>query len=305
MNSKQHSRIAPPGDSSDDIPFALRDPLDSYIAPSPGQFSRPPGWVLGVILLISVATLGSALWIFNLRPQGLRTEVNPAPTNPSDSATPAPEEDSLLGHRPYAEADPSTLVAIDDTGKHKLKKAAATAFVRMQDAAKADGISLLPLSTYRSIEDQQYLFFEVKSIRGQDASTRAEVSAPPGYSEHHTGYAVDIGDGTAPDTNLSVSFEETAAFQWLQENASHYSFELSFLPNNEQGITYEPWHWRFVGDQSSLETFYKGIPQPPETLPEESLGEENLGEDNLGEESLGENTPNPEVSPGTPTNEDN
>ena len=176
MNSKQHSRTAPPGDSSDDIPFALRDPLDSYIAPSPGQFSRPPGWVLGLILLIAVATLGSALWIFNLRPQGLRTEVNP--TNPSDAATPAPEEDSLLGHRPYAEADPATLVAIDDRGEHKLKEAAATAFVQMQDAAKADGISLVPLSAYRSIEDQQYLFFEVKSIRALLSRERRPKAAP-------------------------------------------------------------------------------------------------------------------------------
>lgn len=282
MNSKQHSKTAPSatGDSSDDIPFALRDPLDSY-APASGQFSRPPGWVLGLILLIALATLGSALWIFNLRPQGQRTDLNtPAPpvTNPSVSATgDTPEEESLLGHRRYAEADPATLVAIDDTGEHKLKEAAATAFVRMQDAAKADGISLLPLSAYRSIEDQQYLFFEVKSIRGQDTSTRAEVSAPPGYSEHHTGYAVDIGDGTAPDSNLSHSFEDTEAFRWLQENASHYSFELSFLPNNEQGIAYEPWHWRYVGDQNSLETFYKGIPQP-------SSAPGNPTEDNLGDD---------------------
>jgi D-alanyl-D-alanine carboxypeptidase len=182
-------------------------------------------------------------------------------------------------------------VPIDDTGEHQLKEAAANAFLRMQDAAKADGVNLVPLSAYRSIEDQQYLFFEVKSIRGQDTSTRAEVSAPPGYSEHHTGYAVDIGDGTDPESNLSISFEDTEAFRWLQENASHYSFELSFLPNNEQGIAYEPWHWRYVGDQSSLETFYKGIPQPPPAnLTEDSLGNDSLGNDSLTNDSLGENT---------------
>ena len=61
----------------------------------------------------------------------------------------------------------------------------------------------------------------------------------------------------APATNLSSSFAITAAFRWLQNNAAQYSFELSFPENNPQGINYEPWHWRFVGDSHSLETFYK------------------------------------------------
>lgn len=297
MSSKQHSKTVPStssGDPSDDIPFALRDPLDSYPTPASGQLPRPPWWVIGLMSLVAVGTLGFTFWIFNLRPQELRSGGNsPTPSDPALSPQPGatPSEESLLGHRRYAEADPSQLVAIDDTGEHKLQEAAATAFLRMQDAAKADGVSLLPLSAYRSIKDQQYLFFDVKSIRGQDTSTRAEVSAPPGYSEHHTGYAVDIGDGTAPDSNLSGSFEDTEAFRWLQENASHYSFELSFLPNNDQGIAYEPWHWRYVGDQDSLETFYKGIPPAsPSTLetPVEENGLASPSPDNTGENSSNE-----------------
>ena len=85
---------------------------------------------------------------------------------------------------------------------------------------------------------------------------RAEVSAPPGFSEHHTGYAVDIGDADVPDANLSVAFEETAAFEWLEVNGPRYGFELSFEEGNEQGVQYEPWHWRFIGDSDSLQTFY-------------------------------------------------
>ena len=127
----------------------------------------------------------------------------------------------------------------------------------MEEAARKDGVSLMVLSAYRSIEDQQYLFFEVKKERGQDSSTRAEVSAPPGYSEHHTGYAIDIGDADAPDTDLAIAFEETKAFEWLEANAARYSFELSFPEGNEQGVQYEPWHWRYVGDSDSLETFYQ------------------------------------------------
>lgn len=270
MSSKQNSRTVPStssGEPNDDIPFALRDPLDSYPKNPSGQLPRPPWWIIGLMSLVALGTFASAFWIFNPRPKlnpPVANDVSVLPTTAGET----PTEEILLGHRRYAEADPSTLVAIDDTGEHKLQEPAATAFLRMQDAAQADGVSLLPLSAYRSIEDQQYLFFDVKSIRGQDSSTRAEVSAPPGYSEHHTGYALDIGDGTDPESNLSTSFEETEAFRWLQENASHYSFELSFLPNNEQGIAYEPWHWRYVGNQESLELFYKGTSQPSSVAPE-------------------------------------
>jgi D-alanyl-D-alanine carboxypeptidase len=139
----------------------------------------------------------------------------------------------------------------------RLRKAAAKAFIEMQSDARRSGVILMPISAFRSKATQEKLFFEVKKQRNQQTRKRAEVSAPPGYSEHHTGYAIDIGDGRAPATNLSSSFANTAAFRWLQNNAAQYSFELSFPENNPQGINYEPWHWRFVGDSHSLETFYK------------------------------------------------
>ena len=69
--------------------------------------------------------------------------------------------------------------------------------------------------------------------------------------------ALDIGDGDV-GANLTESFEETRAFQWLEQNAPYYSFELSFPRGNEQGVSYEPWHWRYVGNQESLEIFHKG-----------------------------------------------
>jgi D-alanyl-D-alanine carboxypeptidase len=127
----------------------------------------------------------------------------------------------------------------------------------MSAAAARDGISLVPISGFRAVGDQKHLFFDVKAQRGQVTTKRAEVSAPPGYSEHHTGYAVDIGDGKTPATNLSPTFENTSAFKWLEKNAAYYSFEISFPKDNPQGVNYEPWHWRFVGDTDSLKTFYK------------------------------------------------
>ena len=165
--------------------------------------------------------------------------------------------DNILGHLPYEQVSESELSPITSDGRIRLHKAAATKFKQMQAAARNQGIILTPISGFRSVDSQDYLFFDVKEQRVQDASKRAEVSAPPGYSEHHTGYAIDIGDGKVPATNVSPNFENTAAFRWLEQNAARYSFELSFPPDNPQGISYEPWHWRFVGDRKSLETFYK------------------------------------------------
>jgi len=180
------------------------------------------------------------------------TEATTNSTNPNTN-----NPDNLLGHYPYPEASPGELQGLGSDPRIQLRRPAAESFEAMVQAAKAQGVILVPLSGFRSISDQQHLFFDVKAERGQVATKRAEVSAPPGYSEHHTGYAIDVGDGKVPATNLGTDFEKTEAFQWLQQNAARFNFEISFTPNNPQGVSYEPWHWRFVGDIKSLETFYK------------------------------------------------
>lgn len=205
----------------------------------------------------SALTAGDSAASPQTSPQTSRNTTEETDPTESDATSLAPEEADLLGHLPYPEAPLDELVPITNDGVWELRAAAADRFLAMQAAAKADGVDLAVLSAFRTIADQQTLFFEIKAERGQVAAERAEVSAPPGYSEHHTGYAIDIGDGNAPETDLSVEFEQTEAFEWLEENAAYFSFELSFPLNNEQGIAYEPWHWRFVGDQDSLETFYR------------------------------------------------
>lgn len=159
----------------------------------------------------------------------------------------------LLGHFPYQEVNARDLVSI--APGLQLHKDAAQALLTMQAAARADGVDLVVLSAYRSVALQDRLFFDVKSARNQTAKERARVSAPPGYSEHSTGYAVDLGDAGAPGTNLSASFDQTAAFAWLQANAPRYQFTLSFPRGNAQGVNYEPWHWRFEGTAQALRVF--------------------------------------------------
>ena len=117
-----------------------------------------------------------------------------------------------------------------------------------------DGVALVPVSGFRSYERQERVFFNVAAERGQTPRERAKVSAPPGYSEHHTGYAVDISTPELGD-ELSVAFERTAAFRWLAANAATHGFEMSFGKDHPTGVSYEPWHYRWVGDAHSMRTF--------------------------------------------------
>ncbi len=120
---------------------------------------------------------------------------------------------------------------------------AARAWLRMRAAAYADGIVLEAISGYRS-HDYQLGIFERKRARGQSIAQILTVNAAPGYSEHHSGCALDIGAPGEPPAE--ESFERTAAFAWLCANAPADGARLSYPRDNPHGIVYEPWHWRFI-----------------------------------------------------------
>lgn len=163
------------------------------------------------------------------------------------------EDGRLLGHFPYPEAKDAQLVSV--APGMKLHQDAAQSYLAMQQAAAADGVSLTLLSAFRSVEDQEQLFFNIKAQRNQTSLDRARVSAPPGFSEHSTGFAIDLGDFSQPNTNLSPAFTETSAFRWLRNNAARYQFTLSFPQGNPQGVNFEPWHWRYEGSVDALRLF--------------------------------------------------
>ncbi|MFB2835423.1 D-alanyl-D-alanine carboxypeptidase family protein [Floridanema evergladense] len=262
--ASKRSRVTP---SLEDIPEALRETPTTVTQHRKHRFWLIPGLTgLGLIAMFAgfwVATFSSLdlskLNIFSANnSQSKDNPPTPAPVEPSQVPTKQPDiVVGKSGHFAYQEAPLPQLQSITTDGRIKLRQPAAQKFKAMVAAARAQGIILVPISGFRSIAEQQHLFFDVKAQRNQAAAERASVSAPPGYSEHHTGYAVDIGDGNVPATNLNPYFEKTAAFKWLQANAPRFSFEMSFPKNNAQGVSYEPWHWRFVGDRQSLETFYK------------------------------------------------
>ena len=159
---------------------------------------------------------------------------------------------SVLGHLPYKEITKEKLVVIEpNIAVHIDMK---ESLLKMRQDAENDGIFLVFLSGYRSINLQKEIFYSLKSIRNQVATERARVSAPPGYSEHSTGFAIDIGDFNKPNTDFEVEFENTDAFRWLKNNAAKYHFKLSFNKNNKN-VDFEPWHWRYEGSIEALKVF--------------------------------------------------
>ena len=122
---------------------------------------------------------------------------------------------------------------------------ACAAWRRLRDEAASDGIELIAVSAFRSVARQT----EIIRRKLDDGKAIAEILryvAAPGFSEHHTGRAIDIG---CPGfTDLEENFETTPAFAWLQRRAGRHGFSLSYPRGSETGISYEPWHWFWRAD---------------------------------------------------------
>lgn len=110
----------------------------------------------------------------------------------------------------------------------------------MRQAAAEEGVVLHLVSAFRSA-DYQAGMIRRKLDNGDSLDDILRVTAAPGYSEHHTGRAIDIGTNDSPA--LEEVFETTDAFHWLNRHAGNFGFVLSYPRNNPSAIAYEPWHW--------------------------------------------------------------
>ena len=147
-----------------------------------------------------------------------------------------------------------------------LQTPACDAFLEMQKAAAADGVTVWMQSGYRSVKYQTGLYerkTKYYTDRGYDTATAKEMAAavvnPPGYSEHNCGLAADLN--SPEHTGLDEGFENTTAFRWLCEHAVEYGFILRY-PKGAEGkteITYEPWHWRYVGGENAAKISASGL----------------------------------------------
>lgn len=147
-----------------------------------------------------------------------------------------------------------------------LQTVACDAFLEMQKAAAADGVTVWMQSGYRSVKYQTSLYERKTKYyldKGYDNATAREKAAavvnPPGYSEHNCGLAADLN--SPEHTGLDEGFEKTAAFRWLCEHAGDYGFILRYPKDAEDKteIIYEPWHWRYVGVENAAKINANGL----------------------------------------------
>ena len=137
-----------------------------------------------------------------------------------------------------------------------LRRVAASALDEMAKAARADGVTLVASSAYRSYEYQTQVYNRNVREMGQEAADRE--SAKPGHSQHQTGLVVDFG-------SIDDSFAATAASRWLSANASRFGWSLSF-PDGYEAVTgyrWESWHYRYIGKglAAFIDKYFDGIQQ--------------------------------------------
>ena len=170
-----------------------------------------------------------------------RSALSPA-INKTWAALGIPADYAASRHLPL-QREPRKLVGIgrNPDGRHlRLTPRAAAAWRRMQAAAAADGITLLPISGFRSIARQTKII-RLKLASGQSLRAILQLVAAPGCSEHHTGRALDLASPADPE--LEERFALTPEFRWLKKHAAGFGYHLSYPPRNPHGISYEPWHW--------------------------------------------------------------
>ena len=137
------------------------------------------------------------------------------------------------------------LVEFSEKGKSfQLDADALKAWRAMREQALKESVSMYLISAFRSIR-RQHEIIESKKQRGLSEAAIYKVNAPAGFSEHHSGKAIDIGTENYPD--LEEVFAESPTFKWLSENAVNFDSRLSYPANNPYGIAYEPWHWLYIG----------------------------------------------------------
>jgi D-alanyl-D-alanine carboxypeptidase len=168
-------------------------------------------------------------------------------------------------HRPLVPADyvPADLVqpAVATTASGEaalLNRTTAAAAEAMFAAAAQEGVAMVLASGYRSYSTQVATYNGYVASRGQaDADT---ASARPGYSEHQTGWAFDIGDGSGAES-FKPGFKDRPAAIWAKANAHRFGFVVRYpwMLHEITGYFYEPWHLRFVGKEAAADMRARGI----------------------------------------------
>ena len=177
------------------------------------------------------------------------------------SSTEACEEEISLGDNRYSVGDqwcgrkldpvlrakPAQLARLPDRLSHMdlgiyILREARDAFAEMAEAASEKGIPLHVKSGFRSARYQEEIILR-RLKKGRLFENVIRYVAPPGYSEHESGRAVDLVSNHSP-------FHESNAYPWLKRNAARFGFRESYPENNGSPMPWEPWHWYYTGPEN-------------------------------------------------------
>lgn len=188
------------------------------------------------------------------------TQTEPPTTEPK-TVNGYPEEQQSPTEPTYVQGvmivnKKNPLPATYNKGEDPVAKAA---FDKMAAAAKEEGLELVAFSGFRSYEYQTTLYDRYVAKDGKDAADR--YSARPGYSEHQTGLAFDIGEKGRENLWLTSAFGESKAGQWLVNNAHKYGFILRYPQGKEEitGFMYESWHFRYLEGDLATKVYNSGV----------------------------------------------
>jgi len=164
------------------------------------------------------------------------------------------------GLRPlHEECDDLVSIGLDMFEREQqLERTTASQWQAMRLAADRDGIVLAIVSAFRSFDYQRQIIAR-KLAAGLSIEQIISVSALPGFSEHHTGRAVDVGTPGCPP--VTEAFEQTQAFSWLTRRGRDFGFRMSYSRGNKFGVIYEPWHWVFDGAPPNKTVERTGAPR--------------------------------------------
>ncbi|MBR1413630.1 MAG: M15 family metallopeptidase [Bacilli bacterium] len=154
---------------------------------------------------------------------------------------------------------PEDLVTINTNyafGTRQATKETVDAYINMWNAAKENGIHLMVNSAYRSYSDQEAVYNSYKAKNGEAYADK--YAARPGHSEHQTGLSLDI---FSIDNTSTKTFENSAAYAWLKDNAHKYGFILRYSKDKENitGYSFEAWHYRYVGVEAATKVYEDDI----------------------------------------------
>jgi len=137
----------------------------------------------------------------------------------------------------------------------KIREEIYAAFKRLVKDAKAEDLTIVANSTFRTYNYQENLYNRYKANNGKEFAE--SYAARAGYSEHQTGLAIDVSTLNSTMDN----FEDTLEFDWLQEHAHEYGFILRYPKGKEfiTGYNYESWHYRYIGIELATEIKKLGI----------------------------------------------